>query len=149
MIFSARVRFAEKQVRRFREDVGDWQNEREPVGRTFLSIEDVLSAGRFYVRAIMRCPAEDAEAYLGVRCALRMWLETSQQVLKHVEDLEKERGQVEGAVLIRSEIEMVRRRLDSARPIHINADFREESNLPIPHPISFAKRPIVPDFFGL
>jgi hypothetical protein len=30
-----------------------------------------------------------------------------------------------------------------------NADFREESNLPIPHPISFAKRPIVPDFFGL
>jgi hypothetical protein len=29
------------------------------------------------------------------------------------------------------------------------ADFREESNLPIPHPISFAKRPIVPDFFGL
>jgi predicted nuclease of predicted toxin-antitoxin system len=33
--------------------------------------------------------------------------------------------------------------------LRINADFREESNLPIPHPISSAKRPIGPDFFGL
>jgi hypothetical protein len=114
---STRVRFAQKQAERFREDVGDWQSEHEPV---VMSIEDVVSAGSYYLRTIIRRLPGDIEERLGVRYALRKWLETSQQVVAHLEDLEKEGGQIEGAALLRSNVEMVHSLLDSARAIHID-----------------------------
>ena len=125
-----RIRLAEKQVARYREDVGDWQNEHDTLARTCWPIEDLISNGNHYLQSILRLdaavrqesllPQGGIEAYLAVRFALREWVEISQSVLKSVEMLEEEYGGVEGAAALRENVEMVERRLDSARPIAID-----------------------------
>ena len=124
------VRLAEKQVARYREDVGEWQGGSGIAAEKRLSIEDVIFVANVSLEALRRSDAAvrkeflhrcgRIDAFLEVRYALRQWLETSRVVLKHVEHLEQHRGQIEGAASLRDGTEMVDRRLNSARPIHID-----------------------------
>jgi hypothetical protein len=124
------VRLAEKQVTRYREDVGDWQSEHDALARTCWPIEDLVNKGSHYLQALMRLDEAvrdeqlqsngNIDALLAVRFNLREWLQVSEQVLGYVERLEREYDHVEGAVCFRDDIEMVRQRLESTRPIHID-----------------------------
>jgi hypothetical protein len=127
---NSRIRLAEKQVARYREDVGDWQSENDALARGCWPVEDLINNGTHYLQSIVRLdaavrnehshPQGDIDAILAVRYQLRGWLQISEQVLVHVERLEREYGHVEGAAHFRDDIEGVRKRLDSTRPIQID-----------------------------
>jgi hypothetical protein len=126
-----RLRLAEQQVARYREDIEEWQREHNEVAQKSCPIEDVIINGTHYLHAIIRLDAAlksesmreqgGIEPSLGIRYALREWLVVSQRVLEQVERLERDYGHVEGASVLRSDIEMVQTRLDSTRPISIDA----------------------------
>lgn len=125
-----RIRLAERQLARYREDVGDWQVEHDALAQDCWPIEDLIENGNHYLRSILRlneaAKSEGAEsscktdAILAVRYHLRGWLEVSEKVLHEVEKLEKEYGHLEGADRFREDIERVRYRLVSSKPIHID-----------------------------
>jgi hypothetical protein len=126
----SRIRLAEKQVARYREDVVDWQSAHDALARSCWPIEDLINNGTHYLRSILRLdavvreatspPQADIDALLAVRYHLRGWLQISMQVLADVDSLEREYGQVEGAALFRDDIDAVRKRLDSTRSVQID-----------------------------
>jgi hypothetical protein len=137
-----RVRLAERQVARYREDVGDWQNEPDALARKCWPIEDMIARGLHYLSSILRlddmvrdtdgfqdeCSEEVEkevtesveEAVVAVRFNLREWLELSERILPDVRALELEYGRVEGAEQFREKIDEIRERLDSSHPITID-----------------------------
>ena len=49
-----RIRLAERQLARYREDVGDWQVEHDALAQDCWPIEDLIENGNHYLRSILR-----------------------------------------------------------------------------------------------
>jgi hypothetical protein len=127
---SAGIRLAEKQISRYREDVEEWKRDHDVVAKLCWRIEELIESAHHSIHSIMRAEAalradaisegENLELSLKLRYVFNEWLELSKtEILTVVERLE-ERYNINGASVLRSDIETVQARLNSVRPVRID-----------------------------
>lgn len=115
---SSRIKYAEKELDRFRDDVEDWKREHHLV-QVCWEYEDLVAKANFLYTRIIDLDEDIQEVCLlsgaefhyeldqKVDQLLSSWLEISLEILPHIGDLEREYSSLDGAEDFRRNVKEV------------------------------------------
>jgi hypothetical protein len=131
-----RIKFAEKELLRYREDVGDWNEQHDELASDCWIWEDLVAKANFLFERLtclfadiakfaLECDQQLAEVMRARNLRnLAVWQEVSVRLLAQAMVAERGCGSVEGVELLRANNGKATEKLNSPRPVRIDENGR-------------------------